>query len=233
MFKTLFSILIWPIWFAVLLICIFALMIALLIIPIQQIHYFMRIISRIILFAGGQILIVQGPVPKPEKGPYLYLFNHESMFDVFILSGSIPQYFTAVGANYQFAWPIWGFILRRYGIIPIKRKTLGIAIQSLSGAEESIRKGVSFLISPEGTRTLSGELGPFKKGPFHVAKNTGITIIPMGIKGAFAAKPKQDWRIKPGILKLRFGDPILHQNYEHLSVEELRDVIREKIVKLL
>lgn len=206
---------------------------ALFIIPSQKLHPLVRLISRILLLAGGQLLIIKGQVPNPDKGPYLYLFNHESMFDAFIMGAAIPHYFTAVGANYQFSWPIWGFVIRRYGIIPIKRRALGEAIQTLSGAEEVIRKGVSFMISPEGTRTLTGELGPFKKGPFHVAKNTGITIIPVGLKGAFEAKSKPDWRIKPGILKLRFGSPLRSKDYANLSVEELRDVIRDKITKLV
>lgn len=231
--KTIFSILIWPVWIAAFLISALAYLTAFLILPPKKLHPLVRLISRFLLFAGGQFLRVEGDPPNPEKGPYLYLFNHESMFDAFMMAAGIPHYFTAVGANYQFSWPVWGFVIRRYGIIPIKRKELGEAIQALEGAEEAIRKGVSFMLSPEGTRTLTGDLGPFKKGPFHIAKNTAITIVPVGLKGGFEAKPKPDWRIKPGLLKLRFGTPVTVEEYALFSVEELRDVIRDKIVKLV
>ena len=89
------------------------------------------------------------------------------------------------------------------------------------------------MIAPEGTRTLTGELGPFKKGPFHVAKNTGITIIPVALIGAFEAKNKNDWRVRPGVLLTRFGDPITKKDYDDLSVDDLRNLVRSKISELL
>ena len=150
-----------------------------------------------------------------------------------MLAAAIPHYFTAIGANKQFSWPIWGWIVRRYGVIPIKRKKLKEAIYSLDLAEESIRKGTSFIISPEGTRTLTGEMNAFKKGPFHLAKNTGVTIIPVGLSGAFKAKNKPDWRINPGTLTLTFGRPILSTDYENFPLEKLRDYVQKEIVRLV
>ena len=99
--------------------------------------------------------------------------------------------------------------------------------------EEAIKKGTSMMIAPEGTRTLTGKLGPFKKGAFHVAKNTGITIVPVGLIGAYKAKNKNDWRIKPGVLTTVFGDPIVQAEYEHLSLNELQEMVREKISILI
>ena len=104
---------------------------------------------------------------------------------------------------------------------------------SLAAVETALQNGISAGIAPEGTRTLTGELGPFKKGAFHVAKNTGITIIPVALIGAFEAKNKNDWRVKPGVLSTRFGDPITQKNYDELSVEELRDLVRSKISELI
>ena len=70
------------------------------------------------------------------------------------------------------------------------RQKIKKALVSLKAAEEEMEKGTSFLISPEGTRTLTGEIGPFKKGPFHLALNTNATIVPVAIKGGFRAKKK-------------------------------------------
>ena len=107
------------------------------------------------------------------------------------------------------------------------------ALKSLNLVEDAIKKGTSFIIAPEGTRTLDGELGVFKKGPFHIAKNTGITIVPIALIGAFEAKRKNDWKLMPGIITTRFGKPIAKEEYENLSIEEIRDLTKTRIQKLI
>jgi len=233
MFKTIFSIIIWPVWFAVFLTCALFYLALMSIFPPQKLHFILRAACRIILLAAGQRFRIEGNEPQIQNGPYLYLFNHESMFDVFMMPAGISHYFSGIGANFQFSWPIWGYLLKRYGIVPIKRKELNSAIETLKGAEEAVKNGVSFMISPEGTRTITGDLNLFKKGPFHMAKNTNVTIVPVALLGAFEAKSKLDWRINPGLLTLRFGAPITSSDYNHLSVEELKNYVRLKIVSLL
>jgi 1-acyl-sn-glycerol-3-phosphate acyltransferase len=76
-------------------------------------------------------------------------------------------------------------------------------------------------------------MSPFKKGPFHLAKNTGATIIPVGIIGAYKAKKKRDWVLTPGKLITRFGIPIEKKDFENLSVEETRDLVRDRIQLLI
>jgi len=232
--KTLSSLILWPLAFIVFIIIVGGVYLFLLLfIHPEKLHPLARIICRILLATSGQWLSVRG-TPPPKKGqPYLYLFNHQSLFDSFMLAAAIPHYITAVGANKQFSWPVWGYLVRRYGVIPIKRRELKAAIHSLSLAEKAVKEGISFIISPEGTRTLTGELGEFKKGAFHVAKNTGVTIVPIGIQGAFEAKSKNDWRIKPGLLTLHFGKAIHSDEFRNMTVEQLRDFTREKISDLI
>ncbi len=190
-----------------------------------------RIISRVFLLASGQWVIIEGSIPK-TSGPYLYMFNHQSMFDGFLLQGSFRHYVTGVGAEKQFKWFIWGRIVKRFGVIPIKRSNLKKAIHSLDAMEDVIRNGTSCMISPEGTRTLTGEMSPFKKGPFHVALHTHATIIPIGLIGAYEAKPKNRKTIRPGLIRVVYGDPMPFESYKDFSVEELRDTVKEKISKL-
>ena len=233
MFKTLASLLFWPLASIIFIILVlFYFLIAVLITPVK-LYALAATFCRIILFFGGQWLKIEGETPSKYGQPYLYLFNHGSLFDAFMIVAAIPHYVTAVGANKQFSWLIWGWIVKQYGVIPIKRKKLKEAIHSLDLAEDAIRRGISFLVSPEGTRTLTGEMNNFKKGPFHLAKNTGITIIPIGLSGAFKAKSKPDWRIKPGVLILTFGNPIVASDYEDQTVEELRDQVQKEISQLV
>ena len=233
MFKTLFSLIIWPFASIVFLLLVIIYFFISIFIPTQKLYPLAKPVCRVILFCGGQWLKVKGNIPKKCNEPYLYLFNHGSLFDAFMIVASISHYVTAVGANKQFSWPIWGWIVKRYGVIPIKRKVLKEAIYSLDLAEKAIKNGVSFLISPEGTRTIDGKLGKFKKGPFHLAKNTGVTIVPIGLSGAFKAKKKPDWRIKPGILTLTFGKPIFGYEYQNMSLEELSIKIKKEMKNII
>ena len=106
-------------------------------------------------------------------------------------------------------------------------------MKKLFHVELKIKEGISFIIAPEGTRTISGEMGAFKKGPLHVAKNTGITIVPIALIGGLKAKTKTDWRLKPGIIKTIFGEPIHQSEYSTLSVEDLRDLVKSRIQNLI
>ena len=204
-----------------------------LVLPPRWFDGLIRIVCRAILLSSGQWLRVEGPMPDPDNGPYIYIFNHGSLFDAFVLMGVLPSPISAIGAQKQFNWPIWGTLLRRYEVIPIQRDERGAAIASMEAAEKVLAKGVSIIISPEGTRTLDGTLQPFKKGPFHVALNTRVKLLPVGLDGAYRAKPKHDWRIRPGVLTLRFGEPMGELDYQEKTVEGLRDLARERVAALI
>ena len=75
------------------------------------------------LFAGQWLIKENGP-PDPDGQPYLYLFNHVSMFDQFMIGAYVPHYITAIGATEIFQYPIWGRVIKRYGGIPIQRRKL-------------------------------------------------------------------------------------------------------------
>jgi len=233
MFRIIISIILWPLALLVFLLFVAVfLLLRLFIKPIPLFPY-VRFACRMMMLAAGQWLRIEGNLPNKKGQPYLYLFNHESMFDPFMFAGSVKHYITGVGANYQFSYPVWGFLIKRYGAIPIKRKKLDEAIHSLDMAEELIHNNISFIISPEGTRTVSGEMGPFKKGPFHVALKTGVTIVPVALIGAYKAKKKTDWKLNPGILTIRFGEPIFRDEYSKLDLETLSKLVRSKIIKLI
>ena len=75
----------------------------------------MRPICWIYCLLAGQILIKENQAPPPENGPYLYLFNHVSMFDQFMVGAFVPHYITAIGAEEIFKYPVWGQLIKKYG----------------------------------------------------------------------------------------------------------------------
>jgi 1-acyl-sn-glycerol-3-phosphate acyltransferase len=164
---------------------------------------------------------------------YLFMSNHSSLFDIPLLEAYVPTYVRAVEALRQFKWPVYGWAIRRLGNIPIDRKNIHASITSMKKTEKILKEGQSIVILPEGHRTLDGSLGPFKKLPFHLAKQAGIPVIPIGLSGLFRLKNKGSWLVRPRPVKIKFGQPIPPEKIESLSTEELRDFIREKIQDLI
>ena len=233
MINSFFSVLIIPIWVTVFIVGSVIYYLLMLFFGSQNIHGFSRVLARIFILSGFQRFKIEGRYPNKDKGPYLYLFNHGSIFDPFMVIAAVPHFITGVGAKEQFAWPVWGRIAKKYGLIPIERKKINSAVKSLSALEEAIGKGISAAIAPEGTRTVTGRMNEFKKGPFHVAFNTGVTIIPVALKGAYNAQNKNDWRINPGRLQTVFGSPIEKKDYEKMDILTLSNHVKSEIQKMI
>lgn len=190
--------------------------------------------ARLIMISGLQYFTVKGKVPPKKNGPYLFMFNHESMFDVLMLAGAIPYYINAIGWEGVFKIPLFGYMAKRYGAYSITHDNTDKAKETLKAAEKILLVDKnSMVLSPEGQRTITGEMGEFKKGGFHFAKSTKATIVPIGLIGAYRANKRTSWTINPGRLTLAFGNPITADQYADLSVEQLRDLTKDKISKLI
>ncbi len=163
----------------------------------------------------------------------LFMSNHVNIFDVPLLQGYIPKYVRGVEAIRQFKWPFYGWVIRRLGNIPIERENIHASIRSIRLAEAYLCHGVSVVILPEGHRTLDGEMRPFKKLPFHLAKQACVGIVPVGLSGLFHLKQKGSWVLHPAPIKIKFGDPIPVDHVCNLSVPELRDLTYKKIEGLI
>ena len=203
------------------------------IVPPVWLHPVAKWVCQFVLRLAGQRIRQVGTFPPIAEGPYMYVFNHTSLLDTFIVISLIPEFTGAIGKSEQFQIPIWGWVLKRWGAVPINRTELTVAIDQLSSVESSIKQGRSLLISPEGTRSRDGRMLPFKKGPFHVAKNTGVTIVPMSIWGAFLAKRKGDWRLAPNLIEVHIGDPIRSTDLAYESIESLSAETRHRIASNL
>jgi 1-acyl-sn-glycerol-3-phosphate acyltransferase len=150
-----------------------------------------------------------------------------------LLGGWMPGIVRSVEAERQFHWPLYGLAVRRLGNIPIRREDVFASARSLQEAVRQLAQRRSLIIMPEATRTLDGKLGRFKRLPFLLAKQAGVDLVPVGMSGLFSLKSKRSWRIRPGPLKLSFGEAIPASEVARLSVNELRDLARERIRALV
>lgn len=163
---------------------------------------------------------------------YLIMANHQSLFDLFVVPAAIPLTYVAVEAAYHFSIPLWGSLVTRWGCIPIHRRNLEKAKESIEIARQRLRQGTSIIILPEGHRTLTGEMGAFKKGPFHLACQAGADILPFAISGLFDYNRKGSFHLNPKPVQVSIGPAIPYALCARMTPEQLRDHVREVIAGL-
>ena len=118
------------------------------------------------------------------------------------------------------------------GHIYIDRHNRQAAFEAYDEAAACIRKGMSALLFPEGTRSRTGELLPFKKGPFVLALAAQVPIVPVYCAGTFTLLPKGSLRIDPHPVAIMFGEPILTEGKGYEDREELMAATRRAIEQL-
>ncbi len=160
-------------------------------------------------------------------GPYMFVPNHQSHFDIAALLGYLPGNNRFAAKKDLFNEPILGAVLRTMGMIPIDRDNPLEAIQMLNQLNLD---GFSTIIFAEGTRSRDGRLLPFKKGPFVAAIHLSVPVVPVVCKGTAAVMPKGRYlSIVPGEVEVVVLDPIQTAGMSYDDRERLRDEVRERI----
>lgn len=166
--------------------------------------------ARNVVVAADIRIDVTGAENVPDGGAFVFMSNHQSHLDIPILYWSLPvETLRMVAKTELFRVPIWGRAMRAGGMIEVDRSDRRQAIDSLRRAGEALADGVSIYIAPEGTRSRTGELGPLKKGGFHLALETGTPIIPVAISGSFDILPPESLSMRRGVeVAVHIGAPI-------------------------
>ena len=189
--------------------------------------------SWTIRWASGVRVIAEGVENFHRNQPDIVVANHASWFDIPALATTIPKRVRFV-AKKELGFPIFGHAWRAAGHISIDRQDRASAIQSLEQAGQVLRSdNSSVIIFPEGTRSPTREMLPFKKGAFMLALHTGVNIIPTAIIGAHDVLPKHQWRLKKRPIIVRFGEAIPMTGFGPHNREELVDLVRSRIEALM
>lgn len=141
---------------------------------------------------------------------YVFVANHQSMFDVWLVYGWLPVVFKWLMKAELRKVPFVGTGCKAAGHIFIDRRNAKAAMESLQEVEKQLVNGVCTVIFPEGTRSLNGEVGRFKRGAFQIAMDLGLPVIPLSLDGCFEVLPK--------------GKPFVNRHSVHMHIGEAIDL---------
>jgi len=184
-----------------------------------------------ILNASNVKLTADGLEHVEPGRSYIVMANHRSMYD-------IPVLHYLLGRGRDLRWigkqevqrvPVFGWAYRTSRHVAIDRQNRKAAIETLRRAAQESRAGVTFVIMPEGTRSTTQELLPFKKGGFHLALDTGLPILPVAIVGSEKLMRKGSWYILPGSIHVSVRPVVETRDFERGDIEGLLERVRSAI----
>jgi 1-acyl-sn-glycerol-3-phosphate acyltransferase len=166
--------------------------------------------SRAVVRRADIDLTAEGLDNIPHDRACVYMSNHQSHFDIPILYYVFPRTLRMVAKAELFRVPIFGKAMRDAGFVSVDRSgDRAQAMAAMRSCSQALGRGINIWLAPEGTRSLDGRLGQFKKGGFLLARETGAEIVPIAIDGSRNILPKKTLMVQRGArVRVTFGKPI-------------------------
>lgn len=193
-----------------------------------------RLWARLGLALSGVTVTISGTEHLPE-GPVIFMSNHQSNYDIFSLLAAMPRQIHWIAKKQLFDIPVFGPSMRRGGYIPLDRGDGRKALQSMDEAAATIRLGKSVMLFPEGTRTPDGNLLPFKRGGFILARKADVPVVPVTINGSGRINPAGQIKLVSGNIHITLHPPVVAPPGLRRSEAEtwMMEVVREQIESAL
>jgi 1-acyl-sn-glycerol-3-phosphate acyltransferase len=166
-----------------------------------------RLWARLGLALGGITVTLAGSEHLPD-GPVIFMSNHQSNFDILALLAAMPRQIHWIAKKELFEIPVFGPSMRRGGYIPLDRGDGRKALQSMDEAATTIHQGKSVVLFPEGTRSTDGNLLPFKRGGFILARKADVPVIPVTINGSGRINPANQIKLHSGNIRITLHPPV-------------------------
>lgn len=191
-----------------------------------------RLWSRGILTSSGVVLDPRYDPGIDLAASYVFLANHQSLFDIPVLLLSSPGQVRLVAKRSLFRIPFLGWAMTVGGFISVDRDDRSSARETFAQATAKLRRGTSVALFPEGTRARTDVLLPFQRGGFLLALRSGLPIVPVGIRGTRALRSSGSLTIHPGRATVLYGAPIDPKQYGLRRKAELAAEVRRRIAEL-
>lgn len=193
-----------------------------------------KFFSRAMLWASGTPVRVRGLEHIDRDRPQVVACNHQSMWDVWAVASSIPRRTHFVAKKEIRKIPIFGRAASAGGHVYVDRGNRSAAVESLKVAGRRINENNSTaVVFPEGTRSLTGDLQSFKKGPFIMSIEAGVPIVPTVVDGTFDILPKRGFILRPQPITVWFGEPVDTTHFEHSDRDSLIAVVHARMADML
>ncbi len=179
----------------------------------------------------GIRVVAEGLDRLDAGGTYIFMSNHASNVDPPILMPLIPRRTSVLVKAELMRIPIFGHAMRIARLVPVERGNRERAISSLDSAAKVLQDGINLMVYVEGTRSPDGRLLPFKRGPFDLAVDNGVPIVPVTIVGSHAAMPKGRLAVHPGTVRVVFHEPVDPRRFA--DKDSLMEAVRERIASAL
>jgi 1-acyl-sn-glycerol-3-phosphate acyltransferase len=197
--------------------------------PRAVLFWLMKIWAHGIFLILGTRLRIRGRENIPHKKRFMILTNHASLFDIPAIMTLFPNV-SWLGREYLLRIPIWGHLLKRTNYVSVgKNPAMNVRLI----IQKAILNSENFLVAlfPEGTRTVTGELGEFKRGFIHIMNGGDLDILPIVMNGLFELKPKNRFSIKPlQKIDIFICKPLQRTSLLNLPNEEIMNQVRDVFI---
>jgi len=199
-----------------------------------------RVPHRVVAFWSGLLLRLYG-MPVTVTGlerlnlsrPRIYAANHLSALDIPVLYRYLPFQFRIIAHRLVFRVPLVGWHLRAAGQLMIDPESVALSRHALREAISTLQRGMSMVIFPEGERSPTGEMQPFRRGAFYAAVEAQADVVPVAILGTYQAFPIGSAHLRPGPLQLIIGDAIPVAGYRRSDLKALAERTQTAVAELL
>jgi 1-acyl-sn-glycerol-3-phosphate acyltransferase len=179
-------------------------------------------------------LHVAGAEHAKRGESFVLMSNHQSLYDVPVIYQALDRRIRMVAKKELFRVPLWGRAMHRAGFISLDRQSRERSRQTLLASADVLQAGTSIWIAPEGTRSKDGTLGPFRKGGFHLALQSGCRILPITIIGTRAVLPAKSAHVTDGCtVNVVIHPPIDPRDFGEERREQLIERVRGAIASAL
>jgi 1-acyl-sn-glycerol-3-phosphate acyltransferase len=184
---------------------------------------------RIAFFSGAKVVLKTDPGFDPNRTSF-FMVNHVNLLDPFLLYCVIPQHVRGWELESHFKIPIYGWLMKRFGNVPVPNVRSPKDLKRLWRlTQEAINSGVSLIVFPEAKRTRNGHLNDFEDGGFRLAQQLGVPIVPVSLVGSFQHLRTGDWILHPGTVTVHIHDTIETANLTKDDIPALKQQVHDTI----
>jgi 1-acyl-sn-glycerol-3-phosphate acyltransferase len=176
-------------------------------------------------------IVVTGREHLQKGKRYILVANHQSLLDILAVCAALPINFKFLAKRELFYIPFMGWAMAIADYIPVDRASHKSGREAMHRISRALKKGVSVLLFPEGTRSPDGKIHAFKMGAFKLARDNKIEILPVVIDGTGRALPKKSWLVKKkSTFIVSIGKPVSLEDLSDSSMEEAKEKIRHEMI---